>query len=302
MLHFSRCPDKIIKVDEIQIPVFLLSGSSVNTDQETVDSFGEEWTKFSTFTDNEIKKIGSEYFDIVDEKILNKDHVVLDLGCGTGRWSKFLADKVKFIEAVDPSSAIFSAAKLLNNMPNVRAVMSDIDNLPYHEESFDFAISLGVLHHIPNTRAALRKLVKKVKLNGHVLIYLYYNLENRSSLYRLIFRMTDFCRRIISKLPTIIKIFICETIAFLIYVPLIYSAKAVQFMIKGNFYHKFPLSYYTDKSLWIIRNDALDRFGTPVEQRFSKDQILKMMEDCGLDNICFSTSPPYWHATGQRII
>ena len=64
---------------------------------------------------------------------------------------------------------------------------------------------------------------------------------------------------------------------------------------------KVPLSYYSDKSFWIMKNDALDRFGTPLEQRFSRQEIEEMMLSCGLKNITFSEKEPYWHAVGQRV-
>jgi hypothetical protein len=49
-----------------------------------------------------------------------------------------------------------------------------------------------------------------------------------------------------------------------------------------------------------MKNDALDRFGTPLEQRFSKTEIVRMMECCGLKNIIVSEKEPYWHAIGQK--
>lgn len=301
MLKFSRDPDTIIKTNSFQIPVFSSSTSDENTDIPTVESFGDEWSKFSEFSAEEISKIGKEYFDIVDEKITNKNHTVLDLGCGTGRWSKYLSDKVKFIEAVDPSNAVYAASNLLKNILNIRIIKTDIDNLPFDDESFDFSMSLGVLHHIPDTKAALKKLVQKTKINGHVLLYLYYNLDNRGFFYKLLFHISNIFRKLISKSPSVIKFIICELIAFLIYLPFVYLARFVRLLISGDLYKKLPLSYYVDKSIWVIRNDALDRFGTPVEQRFSKNQIQKMMIETGLSEINFSQNPPYWHVTGKRI-
>ena len=49
-----------------------------------------------------------------------------------------------------------------------------------------------------------------------------------------------------------------------------------------------------------MQNDALDRFGTPLEQRFTKKEIEKMMIDCGLTEIVFSAQTPYWHAIGKK--
>ena len=64
--------------------------------------------------------------------------------------------------------------------------------------------------------------------------------------------------------------------------------------------NKIPLSYYSNKSFNVIRNDSLDRFGTPLEQRFSKKQIEKMMHEAGLHDIKFSNNQPYWHVIGQK--
>jgi hypothetical protein len=63
-----------------------------------------------------------------------------------------------------------------------------------------------------------------------------------------------------------------------------------------------PLSTYHNLSFFIIRNDALDRFGTALEQRFSKSQVETMMQDAGLENVTISPNMPYWHAVGKRVI
>ena len=62
-----------------------------------------------------------------------------------------------------------------------------------------------------------------------------------------------------------------------------------------------PLSAYHNKSFFIIRNDALDRFGTRLEQRFSAKQIVEMMENAGLTNIVISHGAPYYHAIGKKL-
>src|ERR687898_870065 len=83
-----------------------------NLDKETVKSFGEEWIKFSSFDEAEIERMGNEYFDVLHYSSVDKNSYVLDVGCGTGRWSYYLSPKVKFIEAIDPSDAVFPAANL----------------------------------------------------------------------------------------------------------------------------------------------------------------------------------------------
>jgi hypothetical protein len=61
-----------------------------------------------------------------------------------------------------------------------------------------------------------------------------------------------------------------------------------------------PLSAYKDCSFYSMRTDALDRFGTQLEKRFSAQQIREMMEQAGLENIVFSDSVPFWCALGYK--
>src|SRR5487761_2336366 len=102
----------------VEISVFEIGDE--NIDQITVDSFGEEWSKFHSFTESEIQHAGDQYFDLVTSQMLNRDSLVLDMGCGTGRWTKYVAGKAGFVEAIDPSKAVLSAAYLLKDLPNVR--------------------------------------------------------------------------------------------------------------------------------------------------------------------------------------
>ena len=91
----------------------------------------------------------------------------------------------------------------------------------YADKSFDFIFSLGVLHHIPKTNTALYDLVKKVKPNCHVLIYLYYNLDNRGAFYKLIFTISNPIRYVIAKLPKTVKHIVCDISAIGVYLPII---------------------------------------------------------------------------------
>ncbi len=299
MIQYNQKESRVVNFNNKKVSCFY--SSSAKIDKKTVQSFGEEWQKFSSFSEAEIKNIGDEYFDIVDESILNSNSIVLDMGCGSGRWSKYLAPNVKFIEAIDPSDAIFSATKLLSNVNNIRTTQASSDNIPFNDETFDFVFSLGVLHHIPETQTALIDTVKKVKKGGYLLIYLYYNLDNRGVLYKALFKLSSVIRFIVAALPKWAKQIVCDFIAITVYMPLILVSRSVQKMIPNkSTYQKLPLAYYVGKSFNIIRNDALDRFGTPLEQRFSKKKIKEMMEKAGLRDINFSNNSPYWHAIGKR--
>ena len=62
----------------------------------------------------------------------------------------------------------------------------------------------------------------------------------------------------------------------------------------------FPLSFYRNHGFYVMRTDALDRFGTRLEQRFTKDQIDELMRSAGLTDIEFSKHSPYWCAVGYK--
>jgi len=283
-----------------KIASFITKNNS-NIDLKTVNSFSEEWLKFNNFSEEEITNAGKQYFDIIDESIMNKNSLVLDIGCGSGRWTKYIAPKVKFIEALDPSRSVLTAYQLNKNEKNVRITQAEISNIPFNDNTFDFVVCLGVLHHIPDTQQALIDIVKKLKRGGSILLYLYYNMDNRGFFFKFLFRISHLFRLIISRFPKILKKIICDIIACFVYIPIV-SLVRLLILLPGenNWIKKIPLSYYADKSLNIIRNDALDRFGTPLEQRFSKKQITEMMNQAGLESILFSKNEPYWHAVGIK--
>ena len=68
----------------------------------------------------------------------------------------------------------------------------------------------------------------------------------------------------------------------------------------GPLAERLPLGYYRNKSLRIIRNDALDRFGTPLEQRFTKVEIADMLNAAGMERVRFSENAPFWHCLSRR--
>lgn len=296
---YLKQPDEIIQSKTRQINIFNIDGK--NIDKKVVDEFGEEWLKFSDFTDKNIKKAAEEYFDIIDDKIVNEHSYVMDIGCGTGRWTKYLSSKAGFIEAVDPSNAIFAADKLLREIKNVRLTKASVDTLPFADETFDFAMSIGVLHHIPNTQQAMKDCISKVKKGGHFYVYLYYNLDKRGFLFKLLFQLSNVIRLVVSRLPAQLKKIVCDMLAIVIYLPLILWGKFLISIGLKKIAMKMPLSTYFDKPFFLVRNDTLDRFGTRLEQRFSKEEVIEMMRNCGLTNIVVSNSVPYYHALGRKI-
>jgi SAM-dependent methyltransferase len=173
-----------------------------------------------------------------------------------------------------------------------------IDSLPFEDDSLDFAYSLGVLHHVPDTTSALRACVRKLKTGAPFLLYLYYAFDNRPLWYRALWRLSDVLRRLTATLPPRARDLSCDAVALCVYWPL---ARAARLALRaGMDVSQFPLSIFRDRDLYTMRTDARDRFGTPLEKRFRTDQIETMMTEAGLSEIRFSESAPYWCALGFK--
>jgi len=300
MVNYQSTPGKVIRGEDRDIYVFDGVQAGDNIDTEVVKSFGEKWSKFSEFKASDLERTAAMYFDILTEQHLNGNTYAMDMGCGTGRWTKMIADRVRFVEAVDPSEAIFVADKLLKDKKNIRLTQASSEPLPFADETFDFVMSIGVLHHIPDTAKAMQDCVRKVKKGDYFYTYLYYGLDNRGWVFRFLFGCSDLVRKIVSRLPSRLKKFVCDLLAVVLYMPFVLTGRLLKRIGLRKLADKLPLNIYQDQSFYIIRNDALDRFGTPLEQRFSRKQVLAMMEASGLENIVFSEQAPYWHAVGRK--
>ena len=273
-----------------------------NIDEKVVSDFGNEWLHFDqkNLSDHESKEIFHKYFSLLDLEENKSLGSVVDFGCGSGRWAYHLSDYCEQLIAIDPSSAVISAESLLKDCRNVEVRNISIENFSLIDGEYDFGYSLGVLHHIPNTEAAMASCVKKIRSGGKFLVYLYYAFDNRPIWFRLIWKCTELVRLGISPLPFSVKVKITNCIALFVYWP---AARISKFLQKyGLNVENIPLSAYKDCSFFTMRTDALDRFGTKLEQRFSKAEIQKMMESAGLENIKFREGPgaPYWVAIGTK--
>ena len=140
--------------------------------------------------------------------------------------------------------------------------------------------------------------VRKLKPGAPFLLYLYYALDSRSIWFRAIWRATDFGRRAIAPLPFGLRKAVSTGIAAVAYWPLARLSWLLE--RAGINVSSVPLSAYRYRSFYSMRTDALDRFGTRLEQRFTRGQIEQMMLDAGLTDILFSDEEPYWVACGRR--
>ena len=134
-----------------------------NQDKNTVEGFGDEWSRFdqSDLPEDEQKLLFDEYFSVFPWENISKESVGFDLGCGSGRWAKSVAPKVKKLICIDPSSALDIAKKNLSNFDNCEFQSTTVDDISIDKNSMDFGYSLGVLHHVPNTEMGIKQCVEK---------------------------------------------------------------------------------------------------------------------------------------------
>jgi SAM-dependent methyltransferase len=265
-----------------------------NIDDKVVRDFGKEWQAFNhqNLEQSLLDSAFNSYFDIFPfDDLANGEG--FDMGCGSGRWAKYVAPRVRFLNCIDPSSAALNQAKLnLKNHQNCNFICEGASDNSLEDHSQDFGYSLGVLHHIPDTSLALKACAMKLKTGAPFLLYLYYRFDNKPKSYYLLWKLSDLLRRVISKLPFLVKFSISQIIAIFVYLPL---ARLAFFAEKiGINVSNFPLTWYRNEPFYILRTDALDRFGTRLEQRFTKEEISLMLLNAGFEKLKFSDTEPFW--------
>ena len=277
-----------------------------NLDQEVIDSFGHEWAAFDyseSQTDEALDAQFLAYCAPIDlGQFDSSTAVAADFGAGSGRWTSRLLPYFSLVYALEPSDG---ASKVLKTKFADEARMKilqetvGVNSIPVG--SLDLAMSLGVLHHIPDTGLAIKDVAAKIKSGGVFLCYLYYKLDNKPVYYRALFWASNSLRWVISRLPYGVRRFIARIIAGVVYLPLAQAAKFLDG--KGKDVSNFPLHHYANMPFVMLQNDALDRFGTRLEQRFSKKEITEMVGAAGFDltTLKFSDVEPFWTFSVKKL-
>lgn len=272
-----------------------------NADHEVIEGFGDEWTRFdqSELSASDREAMFNEYFAVFPWRLLPPNATGFDMGCGSGRWATLVAPKVGTLHCIDPAEGALNVARRnLASNPNCIFHLAGVDAIPLPDESADFGYSLGVLHHIPDTEAGLKACVAKLKPGAPFLVYLYYAFDNRPGWFRLLWRATEAGRFVLSRSPYPLRFALSQVIAATIYWPLARLARLAE--KTGRKVDAYPLAYYRHRAFYVMRTDALDRFGTRLEKRFTRRQIEAMMTSAGLSDIKFSDHPPHWCAAGIK--
>jgi SAM-dependent methyltransferase len=137
----------------------------------TASAFGYEWTHYTELTD-QYRQEFLEWIDPVEPEFF-RDKVILDAGCGKGRHAELSARfGARQVMAVDLSDAVEAAYANTRQLPNVHVIQADIYALPFLRP-FDYAYSIGVLHHLPDPAKGFASVSSHLKPGGRVSGWVY---------------------------------------------------------------------------------------------------------------------------------
>ena len=271
----------------------------LNLDQKVIDDFGHEWSTFD-YSESQSSVALDKQFEAYTSPIVLSNFdltksVAADFGAGSGRWSSRLLQSFLKVYVIEPSDGAHRILqKKFKDEPRITVLKETVGVNSIPSASLDLGMSLGVLHHIPDTGLAIRDVSKKIKPGGYFLCYLYYKLDEKPLYYQAIFRVVNFGRKIISGMPNPAKQIISRLIAVFVYWPLARMSKLLTKIGINN--SNIPLHHYSEMPFLMLANDALDRFGTTLEKRFNKTEIAEMLEkaDFDLSTLVFSDREPFW--------
>jgi len=243
---------------------------------ETAENFGWQWTHFTQeneqYADQFLGWMQPVTRDFFEGKI------VLEGGCGKGRHTKLAAEwGAKEVVGIDLGDGVESAYAATRHLPNVHIVQCDIYKLPFTRK-FDYAFSVGVLHHTPDPKRAFVSLAGKVKKGGHISAWVY-GAENNEWITKYVDPVREgFTSKIsqpmlyqLSKLPTL-SVFLTTK---LVYRPANIVAKPVA---KRLFYNDY-LNHLGTFGWREQHNIVFDHLVAPTAFYVSKEDFVSWWEE-----------------------
>jgi SAM-dependent methyltransferase len=153
-----------------RIPRFVDSGAYA-------DSFGFQWNRFRLVQLDSRNGTRSSELTLAETTSWTdadyRGRLVLDAGVGAGRFAEVAAKKGAEVVGIDLTRAVEAAHANVGHLDNVHLIQADIFAMPFRDETFDLAYSIGVLHHTHDVHTAFGKVAAAVKPGGMMAVYLY---------------------------------------------------------------------------------------------------------------------------------
>jgi len=246
--------------------------------EDYVDNFGFEWTTHSqTQLDSRENQTSEKQFRentrIDPEELRGK--LVLDAGCGMGRYAEVASRYGARVIGIDLSRAVEAARQNLADRDNVQILQANLLKLPFPDQTFDFIYSIGVLHHTPNCETTFRGLVRLLKPGGTIVIWLYQG-YNRTS-----YRLSDIYRKITTRLPNRLLHAMCYVAVPIYYVDVALNkihlgplAQIIRIML--------PVSHHPDWRWRVL--DTFDWYSPQYQSKHTYEEVFGWFESEGLVN------------------
>ena len=248
--------------------------------QQTADSFAYEWSHFGQ-PRSEWDRNFREYLQPHSPEQL-RGRTVIDVGAGSGRHSRQASYHGAQVVAVDLGRSIDVAR--INLPPDVLTVQADAERLPFEPGTFDLAMSIGVLHHLPDPVRGLRQLARLAKPGGHVHVYLYWVPELWA--HRALLRLVTAARVVTVRMPHRLLHALCYPLSAFLNVTAVMPYRALRARPRGRALASwFPLKTYADYPFGVLVNDQFDRFSAPLEHRFTRRQVMTILSEAGLEDV-----------------
>ncbi|MCW5961000.1 MAG: methyltransferase domain-containing protein [Pyrinomonadaceae bacterium] len=264
------------------IPRFAALDKIEKDKAETAENFGWQWTNFTQKDDKYAEQFLGWLQPVKPEFFEGK--IVLEGGCGKGRHTSLAADwGAKEVIGIDLSAAVETAFQATKHLENVHIVQADIFKLPL-KKVFDYAFSVGVLHHTPDPKKAFTSLAGKVKKGGHISAWVYGE-ENNSWIINYVNPIREgFTSKMgqpalfqLSKLPTV-GVFLASK---LLYRPLNKAAKPVA---ERLFYNDY-LNHIGTFGWREQHNIVFDHLVAPTAFYISKTDFEKWWEEISAEDV-----------------
>ena len=205
-----------------------------------------------------------------------KGKLVLDVGCGMGRFAEVATRWGARVVGIDLSLATEVAARNLAGR-DATIFQADVFHLPFAPESFDYIYSIGVLHHTPDCEKAFRSLPSLLKPGGRIAVWLY-------SSYNPWYKFSDLYRHVTRRMPPQLLHKLCYGV-----VPL-YGLHQVlrRIPLAGRpasslLAHLIPMSFNKDREWRIL--DTFDWYSPRYQSKHTYEEVFRWFESCGLEDL-----------------
>ena len=139
--------------------------------ERTKATYGLQWNRFRILRPDEDRATFANRTGLAPSSL--KGDVVLDAGCGMGRYLRVAGEAGAKLVGLDLSEATRAARDLTADLPDVLILRGDLLRPPIAPGSFDHIYSIGVLDHTPDPRAAFLAIARLLKPGGRIAIWVY---------------------------------------------------------------------------------------------------------------------------------